>query len=91
MEDKKVDVLFKWKFKQHMAMAKEHALMETAEYRHKTIIRETHTEFKNGKQGKTEIIYWTPSDINNYETLDKLLEAIDLAYRPIPYSEKEGD
>lgn len=91
MEDKKVDILFKWRFKQHMAMAKGYALLEAAEYRHKTIIRETHVEFKNGKQGKTEVIYWTPFIINNYETLDKLLEAIDLTHRPILYLEKEGD
>jgi len=73
----KIDKLIKWKFESHINMDKEHALMETATYKGYPIRRETHTKYRNGKPGKSEVIYWTPSDSANYKTLEELFMAID--------------
>ena len=74
----KLDTLIKWEFESHFNMTKEHALMETSTYKDYPIRRETHTPVtKYGKFGKPKVIYWTPSDKKNYDTLEELLQAID--------------
>lgn len=74
----KLDKLIKWQFESHINMTKEHALMEVSTYKNIPIRRETHTKYRNGKPGKSEVIYWTPKNPKNYNTLEELLRYIDM-------------
>lgn len=74
----KLENLIKWQFESHFNMTDEHALMETSEYKGTPIRRETHTPVKkSGKFGKSKVIYWTPLDKKNYDTLEELLQSIE--------------
>lgn len=74
----KLDKLIKWQFESHINMTNEHALMEVSTYKNIPIRRETHTKYRNGKVGKCEVIYWTPKNPKNYNTLEELLRYIDM-------------
>jgi hypothetical protein len=73
----KLDKLIKWQIVNHMKMGEEHAMLEKATYRGWPIIRETHTKYRNRKPWKSETIYWTLDDKNNYKSLEELLRAIE--------------
>ena len=66
-----------WKFQSHYSGEKEHGLLYRSKYKCVAINMETHTKYKNDIPGKSETIFWTAEDKNNYKTLDELLLAID--------------
>ncbi|WP_409229079.1 hypothetical protein [Gudongella sp. SC589] len=74
----KLDKLIKWQFESHINMTNEHALMEVSTYKNIPIRRETHTKYRNGNPGKSEVIYWTPENPKNYNTLEELLRYINM-------------
>lgn len=75
-EERRVNAIT-WRYKIHMNMKHEHALMYESEYKGFAIRKEIHTKYPHGKTGKSTVIYWTPDIKTNFETLNELIQAID--------------